>query len=95
MHTLVDLALDEDQAVRLGVASSMPSLTGDEPDEPGIAVLIALSRDSDADVRDWATFGLGTQTNAHSPAIRAALWTSSHDAHRETRQEGAVGLAPP
>ena len=93
LPVLVDFAADADRDVRLGVVWSIASVLSPAPEEAGIATLIELCHDRDDDVRDWATFSLGTLIDADSPAIRAALWDSAYDLHRETRQEGAVGLA--
>lgn len=62
-------------------------------DPVAIAALIALSTDTDDDVRDWATFGLGSQLDVDTPAIREALAARLDDAHSNTREEGLYGLA--
>jgi len=56
-------------------------------------VLIALMADEDETVRDWATFGIGTRTDADSPDIRAALMARLADGHADTRNEAFAGLA--
>lgn len=58
-----------------------------------IDTLILLSRDKDIDVRDWATFGIGSDTNADSSTIREALWERVTDTDSNTRQEAIIGLA--
>jgi hypothetical protein len=55
--------------------------------------LVLLSRDSDSDVRDWATFGLGSLSEVDSDMIRAALVERLSDRDDETRGEAMVGLA--
>lgn len=69
-------------------------------DAKAIAALITLSRDPDDDVRNWATFGLGSQLGFpegeiifDSPELRAALVDRLDDPHEETRCEALVGLA--
>jgi HEAT repeat protein len=80
-----------DENVRYAVAWALPSGLGKETDV--IATLMQLMRDSDSDVRDWATFGLGTQSEADSEAIRGALFERLPDTDQDTRAEAAVGLA--
>ena len=58
-----------------------------------IDTLLQLMRDSDSDVRDWATFGLGTQSDADSLAIREALFARFQNEDEDTRAEAVVGLA--
>lgn len=61
--------------------------------KPAIAMLIQLSRDKVDTIRDWATFGLGQQTERNNKAIRAALWDRVDDPHNDTRAEAIMGLA--
>jgi HEAT repeat protein len=61
--------------------------------EDAIATLIELMDDTDDNVRDWATFGLGTQCDVDSPQIRDALRMRLNDGFKEARDEAIWGLA--
>lgn len=65
--------------------------TRQEPN--AIQTLIDLSKDKDVEVRDWATFGLGTQLEIDNQAIREALWNRIADKNEGPRFEAIVGLA--
>ncbi len=67
-------------------------LTGYE-DEDTINTLIELSNDSDRDVRDWATFNLGTQCEVDTPELRKALKDRLTDEDSIIRGEAMVGMA--
>jgi len=58
-----------------------------------IDVLIKLSSDKLSHIRNWATFGLGTQIESDNKNIREALWKRVNDKHQETKLEAIVGLA--
>lgn len=58
-----------------------------------IETLIGLSQDTSANIRNWATFGLGSQTEKDSPEIRNALWNRVNDKHKDTRYEAISGLS--
>jgi HEAT repeat protein len=58
-----------------------------------IETLIELSRDRDEEIRDWATFGLGTLIDTDSEEIREALWARVVDTYGDARAEALMGLA--
>jgi HEAT repeat protein len=93
---LVAQARNADADVRYSVAWSLPSVLGHEwidADHPGVAALMALTTDEDARVRDWATFGLGSQLKVDGSGVRACLYDRVDDSHDDTRSEALVGLA--
>jgi hypothetical protein len=79
--------------VRLDATHVLYSCAGEPAAREAIDALIGLSHDRDDDVRNWATFGLGTQIDADDSVIRDALAERLVDAHLEVREEAAVGLA--
>ncbi len=70
----------------------MSGLSGID-DLDAIAGLIELSCDLDDDTRDWATFGLGSQTSLDTPELRDALAARLTDTDPEIRGEAMIGLA--
>lgn len=58
-----------------------------------VETLITLTRDPDDDIRNWATFSIGSQTDLDTPDLRDALLARATDRHDETRGEALVGLA--
>ncbi|MBX9653893.1 HEAT repeat domain-containing protein [bacterium] len=62
-------------------------------DDESISTLIELSSDEVSDVRDWATFGIGSMTELDTPDIRQALVNRLNDPDDDTRAEAIVGLA--
>jgi len=81
--------LHPDPGVRYGVVFSLLG----HVEAPAIAILVRLSRDEDPHVRDWATFGLGTQIELDTHEIREALAARLDDSDEHTRGKGLVGLA--
>jgi len=92
---LLPLAEHPDSDVRFKVAMGLPSTYDqDNPDDAIVSALIALSADEDEDVRDYATFGLGTTLESvDTPEVRAALLARADDEHADTRNEALAGLA--
>jgi len=78
-----------DENIRYAVVHCLTGCT--EP--AAINALIRLTCDPDSDVRDWATFGLGSLMDLNSPAICDALFNRLDDEDRHTRCEALVGLA--
>jgi len=75
--------------VRFGVVSALCT----REDRMSIATLIRLTRDKSGKVRDWATFAIGSQIDADTPAIRKALVDRLDDSDCNTRWEAMMGLA--
>jgi len=69
------------------------SLTTLHGDQRSIAGLIRLSADSSVEVRDWATFGLGSLTDVDTPEVRDAFVARLVDDDAIVRGEAFVGLA--
>jgi HEAT repeat protein len=86
---LVRLIKHINAEVRLGVAMGLCHYD----DESAIKGLITLSRDSDDEVRNWATFGLALQENVDTSALREALFQRLVDNNPEVIGEALIGLA--
>ena len=89
LSRLAPFAKDQRAAIRRALAKA---LAGSE-DDLGIDLLIGLSEDTDAEVRDWATFGLGSLCERDDAALRAALRARLDDAEPSVRGEALLGLA--
>jgi HEAT repeat protein len=87
---LVSLAEHPDSDVRLQAAQALPFMP---PEEVVIRALIRLTADQDSPVRNWATFGLGSQAEADTPAVREALWARVGDEEEDVHAEAVFGLA--
>jgi hypothetical protein len=81
------------EEVRYAVAVALPHVAGDPPDARAVAALIPLSADADPDVRDWATFGLGSQLDVDDDRVRDALAARLADEDGDAAGEALVGLA--
>jgi hypothetical protein len=89
IETLLHLKQHRDADVRYAVVHS---LSGHD-DNRAIQALIELSSDNDKDVRNWATFGLGSRIDTDTAEIRNALFARLQEADSEIRGEALVGLA--
>jgi HEAT repeat protein len=93
---VVTHAQHADSKVRLSVACALPSIIDCEwlgEAHPVVTTLMQLTSDDDEHVRDWATFGLGTQVNVDGALVRQCLFTRLDDPHDDTRAEALAGLA--
>lgn len=90
---ILELKNHAHEDIRFAVVHGL--LTIDEID--AIKALIELSSDSDEDVRNWATFGLGSQIETDTEEIRNALFArigeKGSEVCDEIRGEALVGLA--
>ncbi|HAA29453.1 MAG TPA: hypothetical protein DCE56_19350 [Cyanobacteria bacterium UBA8553] len=75
--------------VRFGVVIGISC----QENELAISTLLELSSDEDEEVRNWATFGLGSQIEADTVEIREALFQRLVEEDHEIRGEALVGLA--
>lgn len=79
-----------DADVRFAVACALGNFANDSL---AAESLIQLTTDMDADVRDWATFGIGSLSKLDTPELREALVRNLDDPFKDDRQEAIVGLA--
>ncbi len=79
-----------DSRVRFAVACACGSIANEQL---SIDALLELMRDEDDDVRDWATFGLGTCSDADIPLITKALFDALSDPFEDASHEALAGLA--
>ena len=76
--------------IRLSVACALGSF----PDDPlSVESLLILMADTDEEVRDWATFGMGVLGGTDSSTIRDALVQALNDSNEDVREEALVGLS--
>jgi len=75
------------------IRSSVAYCLGKRDEPIARETLVALSGDRDSDVRNWATFGLGTLSEVDSAMIREALVARLSDSEDEVRGEAMLGLA--
>ncbi len=61
--------------------------------EKAIKTLIELSQDKKTDIRNWATFSLGSLIETNNTEITKALWNRINDKNQETKFEAILGLA--
>ncbi len=87
---LVRYSSHPESEIRFAVATACGSFA-DEP--PIVALLLVLMRDPDEDVRDWATFSLGTLSAIDIPEIRDALAQGLNDTCSDVVDEALAGLA--
>jgi HEAT repeat protein len=86
---IIPFADHEDDDIRHAVAFGLGAVDTPAAQE----VLLKLMEDRDAEVRSWATFGLGQQSDADTDQIRAALANALSDDDDDVRYEGIIGLA--
>jgi hypothetical protein len=86
---IAPLADHESADVRHAVAYCLGGRDGDLVRR----TLIQLTADRERDVRDWATFALGTLTDDADASVREALAARLDDPDAETRGEAVKGLA--
>ena len=86
---LCEFADTESELVKEGLVISLLGIDN----SLAIAVLIQCSSDRIGHIRDWATFGLGSQITSNNKKIREALWARVNDKCQDAKFEAIVGLA--
>lgn len=89
IEALCELENSDNNLIKEGLVYALLGI-----DDPrAIDVLIKYSSDKLSHIRNWATFGLGSQITRNNKKIRDALWNRINDKHKETRDEAIAGLA--
>lgn len=86
---LCALSATDDSSVKEGLLFALNGIDNAK----AILVLIMFSKDKLSNIRNWATFGLGSQIKRNTRQIRSALWDRVNDKHQETKLEAIAGLA--
>jgi HEAT repeat protein len=86
---VIPFAGHENDDIRHAVAFGLGGVDAPEAHE----ALLTLMQDRDADVRNWATFGIGQQCDVDTDQIRGALASALSDDDDVVRCEGVIGLA--
>lgn len=86
---LLEFKDHENEDIRFAVVHGLLTIKRDY----AIKAMIKLSQDSDEDVRNWATFGLGSMIETDTKEIRDALFQRLDEKDHEIRGEALVGLA--
>lgn len=86
---IIPFADHDNDDIRHAVAFALGGIDTPEAN----ATLLALMADRDAEVRNWATFGLGQQSDADTDKIRHALVARLEDDDPDVRYEAIIGLA--
>lgn len=89
LSPILGLAHHPDENIRFAVAVALGSYL--EPSSTEMRC--ELANDEDDDVRDWATFGLGSLHEVDTQEVRATLWRKLNDPDADVRGEALVGLA--
>ncbi len=87
-EALSDFSNHPHPLVRKGVAFALNGATS----QRAVKALLVLMEDPDAEIRDWATTGIGMTVLIDGPEIRAALMRRSQDKDEFTRAEALHGL---
>ncbi len=87
--TLTELKTHRYCIVRYGLVQALSGLE----QKDAIETIIELSTDKDPDIRDWATFSLGTQIETNTDSITKVLWKQINDSSELVRFEAIAGLA--
>jgi len=77
-----------DDNIRHAVAFGLGAVDTQEAQQ----ALLKLMADCEPDVRNWATFGIGQQSDVDIDQIRAALAVALSDDDADVRYEGVIGL---
>lgn len=79
---------------RAEIRFSVRFALGSFPNAPlSVKTLLTLIEDAEADVRDWATFGVGVWGDPDSIELRESLRRRLNDSNTDGRVEAVVGLA--
>jgi HEAT repeat protein len=90
---LVRLAAHPDADIRFAATSALPFVMDEDTTGLAVDTLLALVRDTEDDIREWALFGVGSMGHVDSNAIREALRAGLEDPCEEVRIEAIHGLA--
>lgn len=89
IYQLCSLAEEKNKFIKEGLVAA---LIGNR-NQLAIETIIKFSTDKTNQIRNWATFGLGTLLSIDNEKIRTALWNRVNDKHQETKLEAIIGLA--